>query len=185
MGLAGILAGYPWGYFLLPLGYNVRSISLAEISLFGVLSVGRFGWRSLIMFAFFDAVAELAFNSEYLVSCPSSIGTDVLVNPHWPVFALVWVAVVALTLLVVRPRFVLKSWTTALWLAFQGAFLLAGTPIILPYCHGPAVAHVWQNWPWEAAELVCDFLFLYGSFRPREKEGHGQAPDGRKHVINP
>lgn len=157
----------PIAYTATFLNYSVRNEALVVVSVFGILSVRSFGWwRSFLMVGFFDAVVELTFNAGYALACPSSLAFDVAQNQHWPLYALIWIALVPIVILTVRPRFLWKSPATLGWVAWQCVWIVAGVPIIAPYCHGVA-SYVPGNWPWELVGGFFDFMFIWRSFRPR------------------
>ena len=167
VGLFLVVVHGPIAYTATLFGYSVRNEALVVVSVFGLLSVRSFGWwRGLLMVGFFDAGVELTFNALYALTCPSSLAFDVAQNWRWPVYACIWIGLLVLVLLVVRPRFLWKAPTTLAWAAWQCVWVVAGVPIIAPYCHG-VLSYVPGNWPWELVDGFSDFMFLWRSFRPR------------------
>lgn len=160
-----VVAG-PEVYVYLFVPYPVRALGLAGDGLLALYLLRLYGAKAAFMVGLTVSVIELTWNLEYLVSCPGSLAISFAANPDWRYFALAWVAVPFLVWRFVSPGFGWRAPSTLFFFAFQAVFVLAGTPVTMPYCLPHQAGQPW-NWPWEVAGGFANYWFMARSWSPR------------------
>ncbi len=162
-----------WGFFLdyvtvLPgflaiYGYNLLLYPLLAL----ILLVPVYGTRAPGAFLLVWSLNELLFNSLFALFHPGYVQVTEAINPSWPTYMAAMPVLLVAGLAWLRPRVVLSLYSLVLPV-FLWTWVWAGEPLMRDMMLRASKPNA-ANFPWELALQVSLFLFVWGTFHPRER----------------